>query len=33
MWTDTTRAQYCRQYGLPHWTFSKWRRELSDWEE
>lgn len=28
-----TVAKYCRQHGLTRWTFTKWRRELTDWEE
>lgn len=28
-----TVTEYCRQHGLVRWTFSKWRRELTDWEE
>jgi transposase-like protein len=28
-----TIARYCRQHRLKRWTFTKWRRELIDWEE
>lgn len=28
-----TIARYCRQHRLKRWTFTKWRRELVDWEE
>ncbi|QYU69438.1 hypothetical protein J4558_04650 [Leptolyngbya sp. 15MV] len=26
-------ARYCLQHRLKRWTFTKWRRELIDWEE
>lgn len=28
-----TVTKYCNQHGLVRWTFNKWRRELTDWEE
>lgn len=28
-----TVAKYCRQHRLTCWSFYKWRRELTDWEE
>lgn len=28
-----TVAKYCLQHGLTRWTFTKWRRALTDWEE
>jgi hypothetical protein len=28
-----TVARHCRQHGLTQWTFTKWRSELTDWEE
>lgn len=28
-----TVTKYCRQHGLTRWTFTKWRRELTSWEE
>ncbi|MBA3895875.1 MAG: transposase [Sphingomonadaceae bacterium] len=28
-----TVTKYCHQHGLTRWTFTKWRRELTDWEE